>query len=186
MKTVNLENSSACTAMIDDSDYPMISQFKWYLRIRGTNWYAEASVNSKNVLMHRLILGLVETGRSVWTDHINGDGLDNRRENLRACAPAISNRNRNKTAGCHSVYKGVTRDPNRRGWKAYIYINSARKHLGIFDSEEEAAKAYDAAATEHFGSSAKLNQSRYGIIEETIAPLLGKVRPAESAGILLS
>jgi hypothetical protein len=89
-------------------------------------------------------------------DHINGDGLDNRRENLRICNHQQNSGNQGPRGGS-SRFKGVCWHKNHRIWAAFIGIDFKQKHLGHFHTEEEAARAYDVAALEHFGEFAKLN-----------------------------
>jgi hypothetical protein len=94
------------------------------------------------------------------TDHINGDGLDNRRQNLRSCTHAQNFWNAQKQRQtCTSPYKGVTRRRNARlaPWQAAIRIDGKSHYLGSFPSEWEAAMAYNQAATEYFGAFARLN-----------------------------
>jgi len=91
-------------------------------------------------------------------DHINHDSLDNRRSNLRLASVLENNRNaRCVSSKKLSHFKGVTK--NRSGWMARIRVNGKLNGLGTFHSEEEAAKAYDRAAREYFGSFCVLNFS---------------------------
>ena len=139
-------------ALVDEEDFALVSGFVWHLRARnnGRNLYAETGAH---VLMHRLILKAPD---GVIVDHIDCDGLNNRRANLRKCGWDTNNRNRRKMTGTSSRFKGVTRE--RSYWKAYIYLSQRRVHLGIFDSEECAAVAYNEAARMHFGDVARLNE----------------------------
>ena len=91
-------------------------------------------------------------------DHENQNGLDNRRTNLREASKAENNRNRRKIAGRgSSIYKGVMWYKDRRKWYASIEVNGQKIFLGYFDSEIEAAKAYDEAAKIYHGGFASLN-----------------------------
>jgi len=142
-------------ALVDDDDVPLISGYTWNLQTgSSTVDYATAYIpgsghNGRNVLMHVLI-----TGR-LGTDHANGNGLDNRRENLRPATRAQNMANSRKAAGCSSAYKGVCL--TRWGWQAYIKVDRKRRHLGYFAVEEAAACAYDAAASAAWGEFARLN-----------------------------
>jgi hypothetical protein len=101
--------------------------------------------------MHKLITGWPQT------DHINHDGLDNRRGNLRPVTTIQNQQNRRPRAIASSKYKGVCRHRDRK-WLARICINGTQYHLGLFVTEEDAALAYNAAALEAFGEYAYLNQ----------------------------
>ena len=116
------------------------------------------------VYMHRVITGARE-GEHV--DHINGNTLDNRRNNLRKCSAQDNVRNRRKPshrAGrpTTSIYKGVSWQPRESRWYATIGINGQQIVLGRFTDEIEAAHAYDRAARQHFGAFARLNFPRDG------------------------
>ena len=107
---------------------------------------------------HRVIVGV--THPRVYVDHINHDGLDNRRVNLRVCSQAENQRNKVSKGGS-STYLGVSFQksrPNlRRRWRAKIEHKGKAIELGYFASEEEAARARDIAAQELFGEFANLN-----------------------------
>jgi hypothetical protein len=129
-------------ALIDDEDWELISQYKWYAEKQQNSsemWYAKTN-KPKSIRMHRLIID-AQNGEEV--DHINHNGLDNRRNNLRIATKsenAINNRKRKKTT---SKYKGVSWDKKQNKWHAYIHINGKKIHIGSFEDEILAAKAYD-------------------------------------------
>ncbi len=123
----------------------------------GNREYATrtATVNGKraDVQMHRFILG----NESEHTDHINHNGLDNRKENLRACTRSqnLGNRLIQKHS---SRFKGVSFYRPTGKWAAYIGINKKKQHLGYFQKEEDAALEYDRNAKRVFGSFSRTNQ----------------------------
>jgi hypothetical protein len=102
--------------------------------------------------MHRLLLNPPE---GVEVDHINGNTLDNRRANLRICTHAENSRNRRGRSNSKSGVKGVTPYPG--GWRATINVNGKNVHLGCFTNIDDAAEAYDEAATRYYGEFARTN-----------------------------
>jgi hypothetical protein len=103
--------------------------------------------------MHRLIMG-AEPGQEI--DHINGNGLDNRKENLRVATRKENQQNRHITWG-NSTYKGVYWEKQKNKWRARIFVSGKCVHLGFFLTEKEAAVAYNQGAIKYFGSFACLN-----------------------------
>lgn len=91
------------------------------------------------------------------SDHINGNRLDNRRENLRVCTQGENNRNKAKYRNKSSQYKGVSWDSTNKSWYAQIIINKKHYSLGHYRNELEAAKAYDEGAKKHHGEFARIN-----------------------------
>ena len=136
MKVVALCNGAT---FIDDCDFEMVSSFEWRVRKYGRCAYAETVADGKTLYMHRLILGFPDN----HTDHVNGNGLDNRRHNLRPCSEAENQRNSRAQRGCLSRFKGVSPQRNRYGrlstWRAYIRIDGRREWLGTFKTEVAAA-----------------------------------------------
>jgi hypothetical protein len=142
---------------VDDDDAPLVSGLKWIAqRGKAGTWYATRKPwNGPKQYMHRLILGAGKGDGRI--DHHNGNGLDNRRENLRRCTNAENMWNVQHGRGL-SQFKGVSAHPHTPGrWRAYIVKGAKQHHLGYFDSEREAADAYDRAALKMFGAFAKLN-----------------------------
>lgn len=149
--------------IVDDEDYERLSIFNWQAIVghRG-NVYAIRQQNG-SVPMHREVLGLGKRGNSkLVVDHINGNSLDNRKENLRLCTHAENCRNRrgnhNKTG-----YKGVYKSKNRRGewagkWVANICYEYKTIVIGKYNTEIEAALAYNEMAKKLFGQFARLNE----------------------------
>lgn len=147
--------------IVDDRDYKWLSQYNWYIASKSKPFrpYAVRQVQIKGkriqIYMHRLILNAQS---KQWVDHINHDGLDNRRANLRICTPLQSNRNKrpfkNKST---SIYKGVDWRKQTKRWRARIKGARKVRYLGDFNSERDAAIAYDNAARELFGDFAWFN-----------------------------
>lgn len=145
-------------AKVSPCDFERISQYKWRAQktVRSYNAVRVKTVKNKSIAiyMHREILRPCD---GLMVDHINHDGLDNRRENLRLASAAENNCNRRGPLGKSSRYKGVTRTKRGKPWRATITVGKRRIHLGRYDSEIEAARAYDAAARKYHGEFACLN-----------------------------
>jgi hypothetical protein len=142
-------------ALVDDADYGTLAKHKWY----ASGNYACRDIwvdGKKKVLwMHRVIMNAPE-GMDV--DHINGNGLDNRRScNLRVCTRAQNLKNMRKPSTNTSGYKGVSFNKQTGRWSAYYKLNSKKHSIGEFDTPEEAAAAYDVYASKHYGEFARLN-----------------------------
>ena len=150
--------------MVDDADYEWLSKNGWYARNTRGLFYAQRTLRTADgkrhqVLMHREIWkhhhGSIPKGMEI--DHINGNPLDNRLENLRLCTHAQNMANERKKAPHSSKYRGVNFNKYKGRWEAKIQSNSKPIHIGTFISETEAAKAYDTMAQELFGNLAQLN-----------------------------
>lgn len=165
MKTVVLHGAKAAgrVALVDDADYKLVSQYRWYVwefkrESRRTNGpYAvtqikQADGHRVSVFMHKMITS--------WprTDHENHDGLDNQRSNLRPVTHGqnMQNSRPNLRRGS-SPYKGVYWFGRQKEWRAHIGSGGKQKYLGAYRTEEDAARAYDAAARELHGEFAVLN-----------------------------
>jgi hypothetical protein len=146
-------------AVVDDEDHEWLSQWRWctkkiVLANGRTKLYAHRRIGASTITMHRLIMG-VNSGEIV--DHIDGDGLNNRRSNLRKATVAANCWNSNSRRNTSSHYKGVSWHRHVGKWGAAIRLCGRSQHLGYFTDETEAALAYDRAAKEHFGEFARLN-----------------------------
>lgn len=140
--------------LVSECDYALVSAQRWVAKPKSSKaggFYAYRSIAGKTVYLHRFILG---AGPGMMVDHINGDGLDNRRENLRLADASLNNVNRGHYAP-KSGYRGVY--PACRRWVAAISVSGRNIRLGRFASAEDAARAYDVAAARHFGEFARLN-----------------------------
>ncbi len=144
-------------ALVDDEDFDWLNQWKWLLLTNGkNNLYAATWIGGKCVLMHRLILGLKKENK-LQVDHINNNGLDNQKRNLRICTNQQNSWNQKKRKNKTSKYKGVSWSKLHKKWKVEIMINSKEKFLGLFSDPCKAAKAYNEAAKNLFGKFARLN-----------------------------
>lgn len=146
-------------AQIDDQDWNKISHLKWSAQRRGRLWYAATYVkdDDKNyhpVYLHRFIL---DAPSGVQVDHIDGNGLNCTRKNLRLASAVQNRRNSKRYANNKTGYKGVMFYKRDHNYRAYIKVGTRQIHLGYYPTPEQAARAYDRAALEHFGEFARLN-----------------------------
>lgn len=143
-------------ALIDDDDYPLVSQYKWSAHQWRGKWYAKANARQGRghapISMHRLIM---RAGKGDVVDHRDGNGLHNWRDNLRKTDHHRNMQNRKPNATHGRAFKGVI--PRNGRWRASIKYQGKARHLGVFDTAEDAARAYDAAARELFGEYAMPN-----------------------------
>jgi hypothetical protein len=149
-------------ALVDQVDFYWLNKFRWHAE--GENEYIYAVRNDikpgrkmKTVRMHREI---TNAPRHLLVDHGNNKTLDNRRANLRLATSsqnAVNRRRRCDKSKASSKYTGVSLEKGRNKWLAYISFNGKRKHLGRFDNEIDAARAYDKAALEFHKEFARLN-----------------------------
>ncbi len=149
-------------AIVDPEDFETLNLFKWCAAKDYETFYAirYARINNKNttIKMHRQIMN---AKKNDIVDHRDKDGLNNTRENLRIATAAQNNANskRGMNRG-KSKYKGVCRDEKCGKWRAGIKCQGKHIHLGMFEDEIEAAKAYDEAAKKYHGEFAVLNFDR--------------------------
>lgn len=140
-------------ALVDDEDYEYLNQWRWYYSDSG---YAVRKPSSVRFFMHRVV---INTPEGMFTDHINRNKLDNRRENLRICTRSQNCANVGILPSNTSGYKGVSFDSREGKWRANIRVKGKKHSLGYFENIIEAVSAYNIAALEHFGEFAVLNQS---------------------------
>jgi len=139
-------------AIVDDGDYAWLMRWKWHVVIGPHHVYAmrhSRPVKGKrhHILMHRVIC---KTPVGMDTDHINGNSLDNRRQNIRIATRSQNMHNRKPNKRGVSKFKGVHWHKQHRKWCAVIQINKKRHHIGLFRDERVAALAYEATAKKAF------------------------------------
>lgn len=152
-------------AIVDDADYEWLNKFKWSAQKSGNTYYAKTVYNDGNrqvkLYMHSAIMN---TPAGMITDHINHNGLDNRRANLREGSYSQNNANQSKISNKASKYKGVTWDNWNNKWKAQITVNYKNHFLGYFDNEYDAGKAYDKACKHFYEQFARTNDERFRVL----------------------
>lgn len=160
MKEIKLTQGKV--ALVDDEDYGWLNQWKWYaFNGHRDNKYAARDIrinkdNKKVIFMHRFIL---DCPWNMFVDHINHNGLDNRRSNIRLCSHRQNCFNKSPKRNGTSKYVGVYLDTRNlsKMWRSAIFMGVKKIHLGYFKTEEEAAAAYDRMAIKLYGEFANLN-----------------------------
>jgi len=163
MKEIKLTQGKV--TMVNDEDFEYLNQWKWCATKKSNSYYATTrskktlKFKDKNmILIHQIILERMLGHKNFeMVDHIDGDGLNNQRSNLRPATYQENNMNRLKGENKSSVYKGVYKHSKCSGYISQIILNRYNIYLGYFNTEEEAAEAYNKKAIELFGEYAKLN-----------------------------
>jgi hypothetical protein len=147
--------------LIDEADAHILDGAGWTIRMSGRTSYVQRKIYRDGRYagvehLHRLIVGC---GEDFSVDHINGSGLDNRRENLRRCTQAENTRNRRRHSSNRSGYKGVYLSPRNTGeacWRAQIRVDGKKISLGRHDTAEAAYAAYCAASKRFHGEFSRI------------------------------
>lgn len=154
--------SRGLNAMVDEADFPLVSRYKWHASPTHSGLlYANAclgisqakELGRRHIKMHRLLLGFP----GCHIDHKNGNGLDNRRSNLRFADDRLNQQNKRKRRPMTSRYKGVSWHAGSGKWQAFLMVGGKNVYLGTTADEAEAATLYDTAARREFGEFAQLN-----------------------------
>lgn len=165
-KTISLTKGKF--AVVDDEDFEWLNEMRWQVHDKSKNNYALGKkwlshTKGITLAMHREIMkkhGFDVEGMEV--DHINGDGLDNRKENLRVCKHSENMKNINKNKGELMGNKGVTLVSGhydlKKPWRTKFTKDYKTIHVGYFATKEEAVIAYNWAVKENFGEFANMNQ----------------------------
>ena len=150
--TKQITLSQKKVALVDDEDFQNLSQWKWYASKDGNTFYAARNDRSlfsrKTIVMHRVIMS---APNELQVDHINGNGLDNRKLNLRLVTPHQNNLNKGRSKHNTSGYPGVSWHKGERKWQAYIQVNEKPIFLGKFVLKDDAIKARQEAELIYFG-----------------------------------
>jgi hypothetical protein len=158
-----VELSQGKIALVDAADFGLIAHMTWHSTKKARGLFYAIHTFCKNnkhgiIRLHRFLMA-APPGSKV--DHRDGDGLNNTRENLRVCTHSQNHRNRWRTWGS-SRFKGVFHRRENDKWRAKIKVGDKVISLGTFAQESDAARAYDKAATEHFGEFARTNSDIFG------------------------
>jgi len=156
MKTINL--SKGKQAIVDDEDFDYLSQWKWCVNsagyaVRGVHHYENGKRKTTLILMHRIIN---ETPDGFYTDHADGNPLNNARSNLRNATKGENQRNMKLRKDSSSGVKGVQK--NGKNWMAGIRVGGKRLHLGTYTSKELASQAYNEASLKIYGAFSATNR----------------------------
>jgi hypothetical protein len=151
----NIPLTQGKVAIVDDEDYEHLRKFKW-MALGNARKYAARTVRDpiqRAVFIHRIVMGNPD---GMQVDHINGDTMDNRKENLRICTRQQNACNRKLNKNSASGVKGVTWHKRDLVWVAHIRVKTKGIHLGNFRNLDDARSAYEAAAKAMHGEFARL------------------------------
>ena len=151
-----VELTKGLKTTIDDRDVWILEGNKWVAsgNTDKERFYAVRGKGKTRVSLHRVLL---DAPKGMQVDHIDGDTLNNRRNNLRLCTSQQNTFNSKKKTSA-SKYKGVWYNKRLKKWTSRLMINGKNLYFGLFDTEEGAGIAYNEGAREHFGEFARLNK----------------------------
>lgn len=143
-------------ALINAEDVTKCQSIKWHLSYRKNKPYCFGKINNKNVRLHRFILNYYDLSKEI--DHINGDGLDNRKENLRICTHQENMMNQRVLPSNNSSgFIGIYMDKKSNKWIAQIKVNGKHIHLGTFENLDDATQSRKEAEIKYFGLNKCVN-----------------------------
>jgi hypothetical protein len=149
-------------ALVDDEDFEKLSAYNWYAQKGRNTWYAQRKPYDPDhghpmILMHRVIMG--NPAKGVLVDHIDRNGLNNVKSNLRLCSNQENQMNKIGKVNSTSQYKGVSWASGKKKWRACIRLpTGGNKHIGYYTSELAAAIAYNKVAEKLHDKFAHLNK----------------------------
>lgn len=155
MKKIKL--TQGMFALVDDMDFEYLNQWKWHYNKGRGQGRAQRSTSRKSIegktsiFMHRIIMNVP---KDMQIDHKNGNGLDNRKENLRVCTNMENNRNKGIARKNTSGVTGISWNKNYEKWHTYIKINNKFIFLGYFGDKEIAIQIRKQAEKQYFGEFA--------------------------------
>ena len=149
-------------AIVDDEDLYRLLAFDWYSNSISGNITRSAYRGGRSSGIS--LASEIMNNPGKMYDHINRDAFDNRKSNLRPCTRWQNAANNSKRKGTSSKYKGVSWSKTSNKWLVHCHINGYKNHIGLFDSEIEAAKAYNKVAEKEYGAFAVLNKDAAGNI----------------------
>lgn len=155
----NTKKYGAVKLTFDEKSFKLYQKYNWWLKDQNNKYSylcRDCVTTGKKFRFHRELLNL--TDKNLVCDHINGDGLDNRLDNLRICTQKENIRNKNKTKNqTSSKYKGVSFNKLNNNWRVRMEKDGSQVEIGSFKTEKEAAEAYNKAAIKMYGEYAKVN-----------------------------
>ncbi len=170
-------NIKGYDVQIDDEDWDKVKGYTWYVdmpyfikkgryKIQASYYFPDKT--HKTIILSRVIMGVAFSDKDVIVDHIDGNTLDNRKQNLRVCNNTQNCWNQKRPKNSKTGYKGVCYDKTCNKYRAYLTKHRKRCNLGYYVSPEEAAKAYDKGALLCYGEYARLNFDAASYTEQDI------------------
>ena len=144
MKKIKLSQNKY--TIVDDEDYNFLNKYKWSTSKNKNVYYARKRHNNTKITMHRMIMN---QDKNKQIDHINGNGLDNRKCNLRICTQSQNLHNARISKRNTSGYKGISWYKKSKKWLVRISVNGKNKHIGYFIDINEAKNSYIKAAKKY-------------------------------------